>query len=139
MSVSLTRTSTALLRHAAVSYGHMELIKLLLAAGAVVDIEDLDGDTPLLVCEDPEVFELLIKSGADVKKVNHIGWGIFEKVIDDDNETMMKYLIEHGLTDNPELIAQMMSNIDVGTIPEGDEDDDEDDDDDNKEEEENVG
>lgn len=117
-------------RHAAVSYGHMELIKILLSAGAVVDIEDLDGDTPLLVCEDPEVFELLIKSGADIKKVNHIGWGIFEKVIDDDNETMMKYLIEHGLTDNPELIAQMMSNIDVGTIPEGDEDEDDNDDED---------
>ena len=55
---------------------------------------------------------------------------------------MMKYLIEHGLTDNPELIAQMMSNIDVGTIPEGDEDDDDDEDDeddDNNVEEENVG
>lgn len=106
----------------------MELIRILLNAGAVVDIEDLDGDTPLLICEDPEVFELLMKSGADIKKVNHIGWGLFEKVIDDDNETMMKYLIEHGLTDNPELIAQMLSNIEVGTVPEGDEDDDDDDD-----------
>lgn len=113
-------------RHAAVSYGHMELIKLLLAFGANVNIEDLDGDTPLLVCEDPDVFDYLIQSGADIKKVNHQGWGIFEKVIDDDNETMMKHLLEHGFTDNPELIAQLMSNIDVGTIPEDDDEDDDD-------------
>ena len=111
----------------------MELIKLLLAAGADINIEDLDGDTPLLVCEDPEVFDFILQNGADIKKVNHQGWGIFEKVIEDDNETMMKHLLELGLTDNPELIAQMMSNIDVGTIPEGDEEDDDDDDNDEDE------
>ena len=77
--------SSSFSRHAAVSYGHIELIKLLLAAGADVNIEDLDGDTPLLVCEDPEVFDYLLQNGADIKKVNHHGWGIFEKVIDDDN------------------------------------------------------
>ena len=112
-------------RHAAVSYGHMELIKLLLAAGADVNIEDMDGDTPLLVCEDPEVFDYLLQNGADLKKVNQQGWGIFEKVIDDDNETMMKHLLLHGFTDNPELIAQMMEFVGTSQGDEEEEGDDE--------------
>ena len=112
-------------RHAAVSYGHIELIKLLLAAGADINIEDMDGDTPLLVCEDPEVFDYLLQNGADLKKVNHQGWGIFEKVIDDDNESMMKHLLLHGFTDNPELIAQMVNFIGSPEENEEEESDDE--------------
>jgi ankyrin repeat protein len=114
------------LRHAAVSYGHQKLITALLAAGADINIEDVDGDTPLLVCEDPEVFELLLKNGADVKKTNNLGWGILEKVIDDDNDVMIKYLIEYGHVDNPEMLAQILSGISVKSIEEGDEEEDDD-------------
>jgi hypothetical protein len=34
------------------------------------------------------------------------------------NKVMMKYLITSNSIDNPELLAQMLSNIEVG-IPEG--------------------
>ena len=106
--------------HAAVSYGHVELAELLISMGALVDIEDGDGDTPLLYCEEPEVFELLLKHGADQTKRNHEGEGIFEKVIEDENEEMMKYLIEKGMVEDPALLAKMLRSIDVGTV-EGDE------------------
>jgi hypothetical protein len=80
--------------HAAASYGHTELIEFLLSAGATVDLEDADGDTPLLCAEEPEVFELLVRHGADRLKRNKQGEGIFEKLLDDENEVMMKYVIE---------------------------------------------
>lgn len=101
--------------HAAVSYGQVELVELLISMGALVDIEDADGDTPLLYCEEPEVFELLLKHGADQTKRNHEGEGIFEKIIEDENEIMMKYLIEKGMVEDPVLLAKMLRSIEVGT------------------------
>jgi len=83
--------------HAAASYGHTELIEFLLSAGATVDLEDADGDTPLLYAEEPEVFELLVRHGADRLKRNKQGEGVFEKLLDDENEVMMKYVIEKVL------------------------------------------
>ena len=121
--------------HAAASYGHIELIELLIAAGANVNIEDGDGDTPLLYCEEPEVFDLLLKHGADQLKRNKLGEGIFEKIIEDENEAMMRHLMERGMVNDPEILAKMMRNIEVGmdggameTMDEEDEDDDDDDD-----------
>ena len=102
--------------HAAASYGHTELIELLLSAGATVDLEDEDGDTPLLYAEEPEVFELLVQHGADRLKRNKQGEGIFEKLLDDENEAMMKYMIEKGMVDDPELLAKMLRNIEVRAL-----------------------
>ncbi|KAG0367943.1 ankyrin repeat-containing domain protein [Gamsiella multidivaricata] len=56
--------------HAAASYGHIELIKYLLAKGANVNIQDPDGDSPLFVCETVEIAEILVNAGADAKHVN---------------------------------------------------------------------
>jgi len=80
--------------HAAASYGQVDLLRVLLSLGADVNIRDNEGDTPLLVCETPEVFELLVASGADATAVNTDGEGILKKAVDDDNDVLANFLVE---------------------------------------------
>ncbi len=83
--------------HAAVSYGHVELIQFLLSQGADIHIVDEEGDCPLLICEDPEVLELLLSHGAQLTARNAAGEGIVEKVVEDENDTMIDYLVSKGV------------------------------------------
>lgn len=82
--------------HAAVSYSQVELLRYVLEQGGDVNIRDAEGDTPLLVCESPEVFEILVAAGADPNAVNSDGEGILQKVVEDENEEMVLYLVEKG-------------------------------------------
>ena len=82
--------------HAAASYGQIDLLRLLLTLGANVHIRDTDGDTPLHACETAEVFEILIAAGADPRALNAVGDTILQKAIEDENEDLIKYLIEKG-------------------------------------------
>jgi ankyrin repeat protein len=92
--------------HAAVSYGHADLITMLLIKGATIDIRDEEGDTPLLVCEKPEILELLVENGADISVRNAEGEGIVEKCVQDENETMCEYLVDKGIT-TPEAVMEL--------------------------------
>jgi ankyrin repeat protein len=56
--------------HAAASYGHINVVKLLIKHKAVVNYADDDGDRPLDVA-DPAVIDILVKAGA----VNRIDKG----------------------------------------------------------------
>ena len=58
---------------AAVSYGHLEVAKLLLERGADPNITDNDNDTPLHVCETVECAELLLAANARLDAVNSAG------------------------------------------------------------------
>jgi len=58
---------------AAVSYGHLEIAKLLLERGADPNITDNDNDTPLHVCETVECAELLLAANARLDAVNSAG------------------------------------------------------------------
>lgn len=53
------------LRHAASSYGHEEILKLLLERGGNVNTTDEDGDTALHACESVECAKILLDAGAD--------------------------------------------------------------------------
>eukprot|EP01041_Mallomonas_annulata_P009579 gene9579-19905_t len=83
--------------HAAVSYGHIQLIQILLTAGANPNLRDLDGDTPLHVCELREVAELLIAHGADPLLLNSVNQSIYDVAVDEENEEMIDYLIANNL------------------------------------------
>ncbi|KAJ1723171.1 hypothetical protein LPJ53_002483 [Coemansia erecta] len=59
--------------HAAASWRHVELLKLLVSSGGDVNIRDTDGDTPLHICEDKECALFLLDHGADPKAENDEG------------------------------------------------------------------
>ena len=50
--------------HAACSYRNSEIATWLLSQGARVDLKDSDGETALMVCEDPVCADLLLTAGA---------------------------------------------------------------------------
>lgn len=52
-------------RHAAASYGHDEILRLLIDAGGDVNVRDADGDTPLHACEFVRCAKTLLDHGAD--------------------------------------------------------------------------
>ena len=64
-------------------------------------MRDVDGDTPLLVCEEPEVFQILIAAGADPATLNSAGEGILQKVYADENEKMVMFLMENHYVNDP--------------------------------------
>lgn len=90
-----------LFRHAAASYGEMEILEYLLSVGANIALRDEDGDTPLLVSEKPEIFQRLIQAGADPHATNTEGHGIVDKAVEDDNEELINYLKENGYITDP--------------------------------------
>lgn len=121
--------------HAAASYSQVEMLEFLLSMGATVDLLDFDGDTPLLVCEEPDCYNKLIAAGANPKARNTANQGILEKVMEDENEVMLKFLVENGLLDDPDVkytpgmfdFAFANENDEEDMIEEGDEDESDDD------------
>jgi ankyrin repeat protein len=58
---------------AAVSWGHAELVELLLGKyKANIDILDQDGDSSLFLCSDAAMAQLLVGAGIDVSVRNHM-------------------------------------------------------------------
>jgi len=105
--------------HAAASYGHEELIKYLISIGANVNLRDNDGDTPILICEEPEIFLLLKSYGADPTAVNNMGEGIFEKMVEDENDMMIRFLVTQGLV-SAERAEAALAKINDNIIDEED-------------------
>lgn len=86
--------------HSATSYNQMEMMLFLIENGADVNLEDADGDTPILLTETRESFELLEKHGAILDHKNKEGEGLMEKAIElasDENDAMVNYLFERGI------------------------------------------
>lgn len=96
--------------HAAVSYGQHQLLIYLLSKGADVHLRDADGDTPLLVCDDPECFEELVKRGADLSVQNNEGNGLADRVLEffeEENDAMIAILKAKGIV--PENIEAIVT------------------------------
>lgn len=106
-------------RHAAASYNQTEIIEFLIKeAGATVDIRDNDGDTPLLFVEKPEIYELLLSLGADPTIRNNNGESLVEKVVEDENEEMVEYLISRGIIGDTALIEKLREHFASGGMEE---------------------
>ena len=63
-------------RHAAASYGHIELLDYLISRGGNVNIADEDGDTPLYTVESIGVAQYLIEHGATTDRRNSDGQSV---------------------------------------------------------------
>ncbi|BFZ58441.1 hypothetical protein PYCC9005_005503 [Savitreella phatthalungensis] len=83
--------------HAAASYGHLELLRLLVREhGGDINLEDFEGDTPLYVVEDRETARVIVEElGGDTAHRNKEGL------------TALEYLVEEG--DFPDVVAYLSS------------------------------
>lgn len=86
---SMSRIHVVSQRHAAASYGHLDILSYLISkgtkvggsscqlihivAGGNVNVSDEDGDTPLYTVENTETARLLVDNGADILWRNHEG------------------------------------------------------------------
>lgn len=86
--------------HAAVSYCHLDLVQMLLAAGADPNLRDTDGDCPLHVCESSEVASLLLASGAVLQNRNSCGETVLDKALQEANQEMISFYESIGFTDH---------------------------------------
>jgi hypothetical protein len=113
----------------------MEVLEYLLSVGASVTLLDEDGDTPLLVCEKPEIFQRLVAAGADPHAKNTEGKGIVEKAVEDDNEELIVWLKDNGYITDPNFsytpgesemadFMDMLEPVDEDEEGEGEGDDD---------------
>ncbi len=83
----------------AVWNGNTKLVKLLILAGAALDIQDSSGRTPLLVAASKgylEIVKLLLEAGADVNKQNDYGATALIKASMYEYYEIIKLLIQSG-------------------------------------------
>lgn len=86
--------------HAAALKGDKEMIKLLLEKGASPDATDHFKKTPLFLASSPEIADMLIAAGADVKAVDRRGNGLLHEAVKSKNAAMTEYYIKKGLSVN---------------------------------------
>lgn len=89
--------------HAAASYGHADLVQFLIDRGGNVALRDPDGDTPLHVCEEVNVAQVLVGSGADPQARNTDGKRPHDVALEDGHVALANYL--RGLCGLPPLTA----------------------------------
>ncbi|CUM64020.1 uncharacterized protein PRCAT00001608001 [Priceomyces carsonii] len=94
--------------HAAASYGHLKLLKLLVERGGDINIQDNEGDTPLHHVEDVETAKYMIENlNASFKMKNNDGLTAI-RYIEQEEEfpELVDYLrlLDHTLTPTKEQI-----------------------------------
>lgn len=109
--------------HAAASYGHIDLLKLLISKGGDINIQDNDGDTPLHHCEDLNTATFIINDlKADWKITNQDGQTALDVKEEEADEfpDLVKYLqdIKYGVDgQRPEPAQQAESQSLIDTLP----------------------
>ena len=75
--------------------GHIETVKLLLARGAQVNLQDKDGDSALTIAEHTDIVQILLEHGAQVNMQNKIGNSALLKASRCGNTETVKLLLAH--------------------------------------------
>lgn len=85
--------------HECVRSDKTEMLKILLAHDAKVEITDIDGETPLFVAStsgNPETVRLLLKAGANPNARAGDGWTCIMMAVRDGDYEVTKALLEGG-------------------------------------------
>lgn len=97
--------------HAAASYGHRELLQLLVQKGGDINIQDNEGDTPLHHTEDLETATLMVEQlGANPKLKNAEGQTPADFIEEEDEfPELARYLrsLSHDEASDPSLLASL--------------------------------
>jgi len=107
-----------------ISKGYTDIAKFLIEKGAGLNVQDKNGDTPLIKAtkrEDIDFVKFLIENGADVNLHNKEGKGPLKTAIEDDNIDIVKLFISknadvnekeiHG--DTPLIGASRKGNLNI--------------------------
>lgn len=65
-----------MVRHAAASYGHLDVLEYLVSKGGDVNVTDNDNDTPIYTVETIEIAQWLIDRGAVIDRRNYEGLSV---------------------------------------------------------------
>jgi len=105
--------------HAAASYGHHDMLRMLLDNPAVdASCKDEDGDTPLHVVEDIESAKILLDKGADPSCVNSAGLSPADNALAEERNAVAAFLRSRdplaGTRDASELINKLRAGERAG-------------------------
>lgn len=78
-------------------YGTLEVCEVLIKAGSRLEVKDRYGNTPLMLStknNNPEVFRLLLKYGADIKALDYIKQGVFNHALSNSCLELVKEIAE---------------------------------------------
>ena len=73
-----------------------EMVKLLLEAGARVDLQDKDGKSPLMVTGDVAIAKILLGKGVPIDQVAYDGWHALLYAMKWGNFELAEFLLEQG-------------------------------------------
>lgn len=128
--------------HAAASHGHCEIVRLLLAAGAIADTIDDHQDTPLhyaALYGHHKVVEVLLRAGAQVDRIGHkqstalhrassfaghsgsvnvlLTAGASVSAVDEDGWTALHHAASAGNTETMQLLLAYGANVHAVSVP----------------------
>lgn len=97
--------------HAAASYGHIELLKLLIQNGGNINIQDNEGDTPLHHVEELATATIMVEElGADYKLKNAEGQTAGEYIEEDGDFPELAQYLRSLMHDQPQsVLAELPS------------------------------
>jgi len=84
--------------HMALSNDHLEIAELLLAAGANIHQQDVDGDSPLHRCRSRKAVRMIVDAGVDLSLEDDIGATAMESFVTFDRPDLADYLVTYMKT-----------------------------------------